>query len=77
MTQLALSNQGTVLSYTLLHIPPDGFDSPLLLALVEMDYKAVVLCRGEPKREHQIQIGSIVTVIQDEEGLLHFTTIEQ
>ena len=46
MEMLDLSNHGVVLSYTIHHMPPEGFEVPLLLALVKLDENAVVLCTG-------------------------------
>ena len=32
-----IDNIGRILTYTILHVTPEGFDSPLILAMVELD----------------------------------------
>jgi uncharacterized OB-fold protein len=34
---IEISNKGKLLSFTVLNIPPEGFNSPLILGLVEID----------------------------------------
>jgi uncharacterized OB-fold protein len=63
-----LSNQGIILSYTVHHMPPDGFESPLLLALVKLENDAVVLCTGDISDANKIQINQSVHLDKDESG---------
>jgi uncharacterized OB-fold protein len=34
---IEISNMGQLLSFTILNVPPEGFNSPLILGLVEID----------------------------------------
>lgn len=63
-----ISNQGVVLSYTIHHIPPDGFEAPLLLALVKLKNDSVVLCTGNISDANKIQIDQSVYLDKDESG---------
>ena len=73
MVHMTLEPQGSVLSYTVLEMPPDGFDAPLILALVELEQGAVVLCLGKDTDIESIGIGSIVDVRRVTDGRLSFT----
>ena len=73
MAHIALESHGSVLSYTVLEMPPDGFDAPLILALVELEQGAVVLCLGEDVDIDSIGIGSYVDVRRVTDGRLSFT----
>ena len=68
---LELSNEGIVLSFTELHKPPEGFEPPLKMALVELEFGAAVLCLGEDDSE--VEIGSRVILSFDSEERLQFT----
>ena len=68
MEMLDLSNHGVVLSYTIHHMPPEGFEVPLLLALVKLDENAVVLCTGNIADADRIRIDQDVFVEKDESG---------
>jgi uncharacterized OB-fold protein len=63
-----ISNQGVILSYTIHHMPPDGFETPLLLALVKLENDAVVLCTGNISDANKIQIDQSVYLDKDESG---------
>lgn len=63
-----LPNQGVVLSYTIHHMPPDGFEAPLLLALVKLEDDAVVLCTGNITDAHRIKINQTAFLESDELG---------
>lgn len=51
---------GEVVSFTTLHSPPEGFRSPLHIALVELEGGARLFCHGEETRG--VKIGSTVSV---------------
>ena len=68
-----LVNEGTVLSFTELHKPPEGFDPPLKMALVELEFGATVLCLGEDDSDSAVEIGSKVILSLDSENRLRFT----
>ncbi len=60
MTATDLPGMGEVVSYTTLHSPPEGFRSPLHIAIVELDGGARFVCHGAETRG--IRIGSRVAV---------------
>ena len=55
-----MSNVGEVVSFTTLYSPPEGFRSPLHIALVELPGGARLFCHGEETRG--MRIGSRVSV---------------
>ncbi|MFQ5896827.1 MAG: Zn-ribbon domain-containing OB-fold protein [Candidatus Methylomirabilia bacterium] len=60
MEPMELRGYGEVLAFTTLHSPPEGFSSPLHVALVELPEGARFFCHGaETKR---IRVGSRVAV---------------
>ena len=69
---IELGNEGKVLSFTELHKPPEGFDSPLKMALVELEYGASVLCLGAKNLSAAVEIGSRVKLTFDDERRLRF-----
>ncbi len=60
MEPLAIEGYGEVVSFTTLYSPPEGFRSPLHLALVALDRGASLFCHGTGTRG--IRVGSRVTV---------------
>jgi len=68
MTQVNLDALGVVLSYTILEMPPSGFESPVLLALVELDQGARILGLADKNDIDNIEIGKEVEIEQDAEG---------
>jgi len=75
MAQVSLDDHGSVLSYTILEMPPDGFDPPLILALVELEQGALVLCLGKGIDIESIGVGSSVEVERMTDGRLSFTLV--
>ena len=69
---IELGNEGEVLSFTELHKPPEGFTPPLKMALVELEFGAVVLCLGGEDIESTVEIGSRVKLSFDSEKRLRF-----
>ncbi|NHJ12956.1 MAG: hypothetical protein EAX95_04730 [Candidatus Thorarchaeota archaeon] len=63
-----LAARGVVLSYTILEMPPSGFEPPVLLALVELDQGARILGIADKKDISSIGIGKEVEIQQDSEG---------
>ena len=55
-----MGNVGEVVSFTTLFSPPEGFSSPLHIALVELPGGARLFCHGEDVRG--MKIGSTVAV---------------
>lgn len=60
MTPADLAGVGEVISFTTLHSPPEGFRSPLHIAIVELDGGARFVCHGAETRG--IKIGSRVAI---------------
>jgi hypothetical protein len=60
MEPVAVSAVGEVVSFTTLHSPPEGFRSPLHIAIVELEDGARLFCHGEETRG--VKIGSTVSV---------------
>ena len=75
MTFMNLDNKGTILSYTISHMPPTGFDSPLTLALVEIEHNAVILCVCNSNNSLEPTIDSHVAINQDDDGRFLFASI--
>ncbi|MHA2045018.1 MAG: Zn-ribbon domain-containing OB-fold protein [Candidatus Thorarchaeota archaeon] len=75
MESIELDGQGTIVSFTTLHIPPEGFEPPLMMALVELQYGAVVLCLAKYRNEAVIEIGDSVSLSLDSEMRLQFQSI--
>jgi hypothetical protein len=50
MEPATASPVGEVVSFTTLHAPPEGFRSPLHIALVELEGGARLFCHGEDPR---------------------------
>ncbi|MDF1537773.1 MAG: OB-fold domain-containing protein [Candidatus Thorarchaeota archaeon] len=67
MTLKLLSNEGTILSYTSLHSPPEGFEPPVLLALVELAEGGSVLCLGRNEEMDEVAIGKTIVLSKDSE----------
>ena len=72
MDDIVLNNRGTILSFTILRIPPQGFEPPVLLALVEVENHAVSLCLGSSSDIEAMKIGAPVSIEEDKEGRLLF-----
>ncbi len=70
-----VSSRGIIDSYTVLHMPPEGFTPPLLLALVRLEVGASILCLGETDISDSVAIGTPVSVEADEEERFRFKTI--
>jgi hypothetical protein len=60
MAPVDLDGYGEVVSFTTLHSPPEGFRSPLHIALVALDGGARLFCHGAETRG--LRIGSRVAV---------------
>ena len=60
MVPARLPGVGEVVSFTTLHSPPEGFRSPLHLALVALEGGARFFCHGAQTRG--LRVGSIVAI---------------
>lgn len=72
MESVEIDGYGTVISYTTLQMPPEGFDIPLKMALVELEFGAMVLCLGEDDPNSEVKIGSKVMLSLDDLDRLQF-----
>ena len=61
---------GEIVSFTTLHSPPEGFRSPLHIAIVELEGGARLFCHGEETRG--VKIGSRVSV-EDVNSIFYFS----
>ena len=60
MTPTRVPGVGEVVSFTTLHSPPEGFRSPLNLALMELEGGARFFCHGAQTRG--LRVGSTVAI---------------
>jgi len=67
-----LEPSGEIVTYTVLEMPPEGFEAPVVLGLVGLEGGASVLCMGYSKDKDSIQIGTKVEVFEDETRRLRF-----
>jgi uncharacterized OB-fold protein len=75
MVSLELKGHGTVVSFTTLQMPPEGFTPPLTMALVELEHKAVVLCLAKEHDASLPKIGDSVDLSLDSEDRLQFQVV--
>jgi hypothetical protein len=60
MQPVSLPGAGEIVTFTTLHSPPEGFSSPLHIALVELEGGARLVCHGEATKG--IRIGTRVVI---------------
>ncbi len=60
MTPVDLPGIGEVVTFTTLHSPPEGFRSPLHIALVELEDGARFVCHGSETRG--LKVGATVAI---------------
>jgi hypothetical protein len=60
MTPVQVAGIGEVVTFTTLHSPPEGFRSPLHIALVELEDGARFVCHGAQTRG--LKIGTTVAI---------------
>ena len=68
-THVELKNIGTIITFTILNVPPDGFTAPLILGLIELEpptsekdlKKPRILCEGKVP-ENNLKIGLKVKI---------------
>jgi uncharacterized OB-fold protein len=73
MDKTQLDDRGSILSYSILEMPPEGFKSPLLLALIELEHGAVILSMAEEESLTNIEIGTSVNLKKDDMGRFRFS----
>ncbi len=68
MNIVELASDGALLSFTQLHVPPEGFDPGLIIGLVELERGAKMLCEAEEGIAlAALHIGMQVAVRRDED----------
>ena len=72
MKPVEIGPEGAILSFSVLEIPPMEFEPPVLLALVELEHKATVLCLGDKKYIDDVEIDMPVVVFTDDTGRIRF-----
>jgi hypothetical protein len=60
MTPVDLAGIGEVVTFTTLHSPPEGFRSPLHIALVELEEGARFVCHGSETKG--LKVGATVAI---------------
>lgn len=75
MEIVALSNRGVVQSYTTLQMPPEGFEAPLSLALVELEKGVLILCLANEQFWSPLNIGDQVEIQVDSKDRFCYRTI--
>lgn len=75
MKTVTLDNRGSVLTHSVLHKPPEGFEAPLAMALVQLERNAVVLCLAKTEKELEVTIGDSVAVTEANDGRLHYSLV--
>lgn len=73
---IELNNEGTVFSFTELHMPPEGFAPPMKMALVELEFGAFVLCLGDEDSDSEVEIGNLVELTIDSDERLRYRIIQ-
>ncbi|TXT56040.1 MAG: hypothetical protein BAJATHORv1_30424 [Candidatus Thorarchaeota archaeon] len=71
--EIPLGSEGTILSYTISQMPPEGFEPPLILALIETSSGATILCHGDKDAISSLEVGCSVIIQKGSDGLFHFT----
>ena len=77
MTPTSVPGVGEIVSFTVLHSPPEGFRSPLNIAIVELEGGARFVCHGAETRG--LKIGSTVAIeaIDDIYYFSHLGTLDR
>ncbi|MFW9931329.1 MAG: Zn-ribbon domain-containing OB-fold protein [Candidatus Thorarchaeota archaeon] len=68
LVEISVEPTGEVVSYTSLERPPEGFDPPVVLALVQTNSGATILCLGSKDEIEGTKIGSQVSITKDSQG---------
>ena len=66
--EIKVDPSGEVISFTSLERPPEGFEPPVILALVRTLSGATILCLGTEKDILDTRIGSLVGIDRDSQG---------
>ena len=77
MTPIRVPGVGEVVSFTTLHSPPEGFRSPLHIALVELEGGARFVCHGAQTRGLRVGARVAIEAIDDVYYFSHLGTLDR
>jgi hypothetical protein len=62
MIPATLPGAGVIVSFTTLHSPPEGFKSPLHIALIALEGGARLVCHGAQTEARGLKLGATVAI---------------
>lgn len=77
MEPTAVPGAGEVLAFTTLHSPPEGFRSPLHIALVELEGGARFVCHGAETRGLRVGARVAVEAVDDVYYFSHLGVVDR
>ena len=77
MIPVGLPGIGEVVSFTTLHSPPEGFRSPLHIALVELEEGARFVCHGAETRGLKVGASVAIEAIDNVYYFSHLGTLDR
>jgi hypothetical protein len=77
MTPTTLAGVGEIVSFTTLHAAPEGFRSPLNIAIVELEGGARFVCHGDETRGLKIGSSVAIEAIDDVYYFSHLGALER
>ena len=77
MTPTTVPGVGEIVSFTTLHAAPEGFRSPLHIAIVELEGGARFVCHGDETRGLKIGSSVAIEAIDDVYYFSHLSALER
>jgi hypothetical protein len=77
MAPVMLPGAGEIVSFTTLHAPPEGFRSPLHIAIVELEGGARFVCHGAETRGLKIGASVAIEAIDDVYYFSHLGALDR
>ena len=77
MTPVDLPGVGEIVTFTRLHSPPEGFRSPLHIALVELEDGARFVCHGAETRGLKVGASVAIEAIDNVYYFSHLGTLDR
>ena len=77
MTPTTVPGVGEIVSFTTLHSAPEGFRSPLHIAIVELEGGARFVCHGDETRGLKIGSSVAIEAIDDVYYFSHLSALER
>jgi hypothetical protein len=77
MTPTTVPGMGEIVSFTTLHAAPEGFRSPLNIAIVELEGGARFVCHGDETRGLKIGSSVAIEAIDDVYYFSHLGALER